>query len=261
MFNDVNTCRKRSEDVRNLKVAICDDNEKDRLLLYNLCKLVKANEGIEIKVKQYETGDALLFDLHENKLLNTIDVMLLDINMPGKNGIEIAEELQNIGYQGAIIFFTNSNHHWRDAFDLRALNYITKNEKDVEKRFLKVFMSAYEEAINKKDRKLLFSSLGEMRQIALSTISHFEVADYLVKVYYDGETFEFISSLAKIEELLFGNIDFFRISRNCIVSIPHIRRIENNNVIMRTGQTLPISSRRVKTLKAALMENQLGFSL
>lgn len=244
-----------------LKVAICDDNAQDRLLLYNLCKLVKESEGIEIQVKQYETGDSLLFDLHENKLLNTIDVMLLDINMPGKNGIRIAEELQNEGYQGAIIFFTNSNHHWRDAFDLKALNYITKDERDIEKRFLRVFMLAYEEAINKKDRKLLFSSLGEMRQVALSTISHFEVADYLVKVYYNEETFEFISSLAKIEEILFGNKDFFRISRNCIVSIPHINRIENGKAIMRTGQALPISSRRIKTLKTALMENQLGFSI
>ena len=246
--------------MKHIKVAICDDKAADRFLLYNLCRLAKDSEEIEIQVKQYETGNDLLFDLHDSRLLNTIDIMLLDINMPGKNGIEVAEELQSLGYQGAIIFFTNSSSHWRDAFDLKALNYITKDEEDVERRFLKVFKSAYKEAMTKKDRKLIFSSLGEMRQVAISTISHFEVTDYLVKVYYDDDVFEFISSLAKIEDLLLGSNDFFRISRNCIVSIPHIKGIENGKAIMKMGQALPISSRKVKALKVALLENQMGLS-
>jgi DNA-binding LytR/AlgR family response regulator len=190
--------------------------------------------------------------MEDLKLLHSVDIILLDIKMPGKNGMDVASELRKKGYGGSIIFITNSRDKWREAFDVNALNYIVKDEEDVESRFVKVFMTAHEQALKRRDETLLFSSLGEVRKIGISSISHFKITDHLVTVYYGTETFEFISSLSKIEEQLMGNEDFYRISRNCIVSISHIYRIEEKNVTMLTGDVIPISSRKMKGLKEAI---------
>jgi len=234
-----------------LKVAVCDDNPKERAFFHDMCRLIKERKDIPIKLKEYESGEALIFDLEDTRIMNTVDIVLLDIHMPGKNGIDVARNLREYGYQGAIIFITKSSDHWREAFDVKAFNYITKDQ-DVEERFIKTFWDAVMEADKRRDRTLLFSSLGETRQIEIASISHFEVADHLIKVYYDKEDFEFISSLAKIESLVFGNDDFMRVSRTCLVSISHIEKINENHIVLLNGKSISITPKYIKKLKAAM---------
>jgi len=237
-----------------LKVAVCDDDPLDRAFLYNMCKRVKVQEKIQIRLKEYGSGDALLFDFATPSVKNSVDIVLLDISMPGKTGIETAGELRKLGYQGVIIFITKSQNSWRAAFDVKALNYLIKEEEDIENRFMEVFLAAKEEAMRKRGKTLLFSSVGETRQIEERMISHFDVRDHLVRVHYGGETFEFTSSLSKIEELLVGNDDFIRVNRNTIVSISHIEKVNNNSVIMLTGEEISVSARKMKSVKEAIIQ-------
>jgi DNA-binding LytR/AlgR family response regulator len=238
--------------VKPLRIAICDDVEKERKFFYDMCKFVKERIGIEIRLKEYISGDSLLYDFEDLRLLHSVDIILLDIKMPGKDGIQVASILREKGYQGSIIFITNSKDKWRGAFDVNAFNYIVKDEENVKERFFSIFMKAHEQALGRRDETLLFSSIGEVRKVRISSISHFKITDHLVTVYYGNETFEFTSSLSKIEEQLFENEDFYRISRNCIVSISHIYRIEDKKVTMLTGEEIPISSRKMKGLKEAI---------
>ena len=237
-----------------LKVALCDDNPLDRAFLYSMCKRVKQQEKIQIRLKEYGSGDALLFDFESPSVMNSVDIVLLDISMPGKSGIETASELRKQGYQGVIIFITMSQNSWRAAFDVKALNYIVKAEEDIEKRFMEVFVAAKEEAMKKRGKTLLFSSVGETRQIEEGSISHFDVRDHLVRVFYRNETFEFTSSLSKIEDLLVGNDDFIRVNRNAIVSISHIEKVNNNSVVMLTGEEIPVSARKMKSVRDAVIQ-------
>ena len=234
-----------------LKVALCDDNVKERAFFHNMCKLIKERKHIQIKLKEYDSGSALLFDMEDSRILATVDIVLLDINLPGQDGIDVAHKLRELGFQGAIIFITKSEEHWKDAFDVKAFNYITK-DKDVEKRFVKVFMEAVKEALNRRGKTLLFSAIGETRKIDVASISHFEVADHLIRVYYGNEKFEFVSSLSKIETLLFDNDDFMRVNRGYLLSVPHVERIVDKNAIMLNGQVIPVAPKYMKALKAAM---------
>jgi len=236
-----------------LKVAICDDSPQERKFFYDMCKVIKERQNIQIKLKEYETGNSMIFDLEDSRIMNTVDIILLDINMPGKSGVDVARTLREYGYQGAIIFITKSNEHWDDAFDVEAFNYIRKDD-NVENRFIKVFMKALEKAANRRDRTLIFSSIGETRQIEIASISHFEVNNVLVTVYYNDEHFEFSSTLSKIESLLVDRDDFMRVHRSYIVSIPHIEKIQGNDAIMLNGKTIPVSPKNMKALKKKMAE-------
>jgi len=234
-----------------IKVAICDDNPQEREFFYELCKTIKERENIPMMAHKYEHGESLLFHMEDAKVRSTVDIVLLDINMPGDNGIEVARKLREYGYQGEIIFITNSNEHWRDAFGVKAFNYITKDD-DVKERFIDVFLEAAHAAEKRRGQALLFSSLTETRQVPVASISHFKIDHYWVKVYYDNDVFEFTSSMAKIEELVFGNDDFIRIHRSCLISVSHIKKIDDRTVTMDNGDELPVSHRSFSALKAAI---------
>lgn len=247
----------QNTNVKPIRVAICDDNEKERLFFCDLCKGIREKSNIPIKAKQYEHGEALLFDMEDTKIMNSVDIVLLDIHMPGPNGVDIARSLREFGYQGSIIFITRSNEHWRSAFDVKAFNYITKDD-DIKERFVKVFLEAAREAQNRRDKTLVFSSIDETRQIEVATISHFEINNHLITVYYgENDTFEFVSSLSKIETLLVSD-NFMRVHRSFLVSLSHIasQQVKNNSIVMLNGATIPVSRKCNSLLRKTLEEQK-----
>lgn len=242
--------------LQTLKVAICDDNPQERQFFLSLCVSIKNKFGTHIKLKQYETGESLLFDMEDTKICSSVDIILLDINMPGKNGIFTAERLREYGYNGAIIFVTASDEHWRNAFRVKAFNYITKG-RDVESRFEDVFMGAAREAWSRRGKTLLFSSVGETRMVEVASISHFEINQHLVKVYYDKDkTFEFMSSLSKIQDMLLDE-SFVRVHRAYLASVSKIAELSDNCIIMQNGKQVPVSRRCIATLKNKLAEKDV----
>lgn len=241
-----------------IKVAICDDDKKELQFFYNMCRKIKKQEGIEIQVRLYESGDAMLFhfDDGDGKVLYAVDIILLDIMMPGQNGMDVAKKLRGLGFQGSIIFITHSKdaEHFRNAFDVQAFNYITKDE-DIQNRFIKTFVDAAEEAKRRRSKTLIFSSIAETRQIDIGSISHFEVHDHVVTVFYNGEdSFKFISALAKIENLVYGE-NFIRVHRSFLVSTSHIvSSISSENSITMSNQAIVPVSKKYKAVLREAME-------
>ena len=241
--------------MRPLKIALCDDSVAERLFFYNICKSVQKDKDIPMKLKEYETGQALLFDFADSRVRETVDMVLLEINLSGDNGIDVVKKLREDGYQGSIIFITKSEAHWREAFDVKAFNYITKDGDDV-KRFTKVLLEAIGEAEVRQSRNLLFSSFGETRQISIAEISNFAVDKYMVTVYYNKEAFEFVSSLSKLESLLIDKDNFIRANRSCVISLSHIEKYDSDagNVVMKNGAVIPVSTRNAKKLRSLMAE-------
>lgn len=70
----------------------------------------------------FETGEQLLAYLRENPL----DAVFLDIEMPGINGLQLSEQIQNLNENIEIIFVTAFNQYAVDAFEVQAMDYIMK---------------------------------------------------------------------------------------------------------------------------------------
>ena len=240
-----------TQDYTTLKVAICDDNSQEREFFLNMCRMIKDRLQVQIRLKEYTSGNALLFDMENSRIMSTVDIVLLDIHLSDNHGIEIARKLRELGYQGAIIFVTRSDDHWRDAFDVEAFNYITK-DKDIENRFVTTFVNALRKAKARRGEALIFSAIGETRRIPIASIVYFEVNDKLMRVHYNNTKFEFVSTLTKIESLLFGNEDFVRVNRNNLISVSHIDRLEGKNAIMLNGDVITVSPKHMKKLKTAM---------
>ena len=99
-----------------MRIAICDDEKNIRELIGNKV------------LKQYPEADIVFFQSGEELLLsdNHIDILFLDIQMSGRNGMETARELRKKDKNVILIFVTAVEEYVFQAFDVGAFNYIVK---------------------------------------------------------------------------------------------------------------------------------------
>jgi DNA-binding LytR/AlgR family response regulator len=231
------------------RVVVCDD-EKTALSFYvDLCRKVCAKHGIDIAIKEYDSGSDLMFDLEDPKFHNTLDLLFLDIRMPGLSGVEVAKEARAAGYTGVIIFVTASDEHYSDAFDIGAFHYIKKG--DSVSRFEEIFLKAVEMARTINRNEISLSGWGEIRKIRVNSIYYFEVVNRIIIIYYDEEVFQFQGNLSTLEKQL-EDAGFLRIHRNYLISLSHVESITFKNVLMTNGKELPVGRTRYSVLKEAV---------
>ena len=232
-----------------MRIIICDDNPNDikeySEIINNV--IVDAQEE-DMELIAYESVSQLLFDMEDK--LNLIDIMILDINMPGTNGMEFAKSIRENSYKGEIIFLTWSKDHMPGAFDVRAFNYIVKGETDV-KRVEKIILGSIDVAKEKTKEYMLFTGIGEYRNIPVLSIKYFEVNGKIITVHYSNRSFEFVSTIGKLENLLFSK-GFIRVHRSFMVAISAIKNFTYTELTLVDGVVIPVGRTYYNKLKKAI---------
>ena len=113
-----------------MKIAICDDEKKLRKDLRHLLELHLDLKGIPYEIQEYESGDALLKDEHKED----IQLLFLDIEMPGKGGMETAHGLRDANLKMLIIFVTAYPDYVFQGYEVQAFHYILKPYQETKLR-------------------------------------------------------------------------------------------------------------------------------
>lgn len=192
------------------------------------------------------------------------DLVFLDIQMPGKNGFELLEELD---YTPEIMFITAYDEYALKAFEVNALDYILKPIE--EERFEKSLDSVINRIENRKKEQeeienLPSDLLTENDQVflkdgdrcwfvQLKDIRLFESEGNYVRVYFENEKPLILKSLNNLEKKLSDKI-FFRANRKHMINLKWVDKIEtwfNGGllVILKDGQKVEISRRQTSKLK------------
>ena len=235
-------------------VVICDDNPIERENLLEVTTHISKSEGYDAEFEVFENAKQMLFELEDK--LELIDVILLDINMPGIDGMEAALKLRSNGYIGEIVFTTVSKSHILGAFDVRAFNYIVKGETDSAKT-VRIIKGVLGIASEKSKEYMLFTGIGEYRNIAINDIKYFEVRGKIITVYYGSKSFEFISTIGKLENLLFTK-GFLRVHRSFLVSLQYIKTFTYEEVTLIDRTVISVGRKYYSGLKEAMKENAIG---
>lgn len=106
-------------------IALCDDNPLQLELLRDVLSDFAADSGWEsnLNVEAFPSAEALLERVRTGP---SFDVYILDIIMPGLNGMQLASELRAMNDEGIIIFLTASMDYAVSSYDVSAFNYILK---------------------------------------------------------------------------------------------------------------------------------------
>lgn len=239
--------------MKKMRIVMCDDNREERLFYEKFTRELGKKYNTPLEIKTYASGEALVKQAGEEAFISTIDLVYLNINLPGSDGIEITKELRRIGYMGLVIFFTELCDRYEQAFDVRGFNYITKNQ-NVLNRFERVFLMAVNQVKANKKEAIVLTGSGRHQQIIISQIKYFEVMKNLITVYY-GKTFEFtfVSTLKKLEIQL-ANRGFHRCHKSFLVNLSHIREVSAEYLVLWDGTKVPVGRRYYPELKDALKE-------
>ena len=119
-----------------MHIAICDDSKIDAKRI----EWALMDISDELDFSYYPSGKDLLEAISEGA---HIDVVYLDVYMPGEYGLDIADQLKEISPDTNIIFSTSSTEHALDAFKVHAIDYLVKpvKEIDIVRSFAKVRMA------------------------------------------------------------------------------------------------------------------------
>ena len=232
------------------RIALCDDNPEDLVLYEKMLRDYMKDLVTDVEILTYQTPGSLLFAVED--INDLADTMFLDIRMPGTDGIELVKKLRSAGYKNDIVYLTNSEEDMLRAFDVGALNYMVKNKTSQERAEF-VVRQAVRSALKKQSAKLILTSGGETRNIPIVDVRFFEVKDHLIVVHYGDDSFTFISSMGKIENRLESQ-GFIRIHRAYLVSSRYIKSFNNKEVVLITGEYLPVSRKQYPLVRKIMFE-------
>jgi two-component system, LytTR family, response regulator len=238
-----------------MKALIIDD---ERLARTELTRLLAPFKEIEIAGEAVNAEDAL-------EKINNLDpdILFLDIQMPGKNGFELLEELDTVPN---VIFTTAYDEYALKAFEYNALDYLVKpiEPKRLEDAIKKLIESKAKEEIKKagKGSKLseddqIFVKDGEKCWfVKLSNVRLFESEGNYVRLYFDENKPLILRTLNYLDERL-NDKSFFRASRKHIINLKWIDNIEpwlNGGLLVKLkgGMKIEVSRRQAVKFKDML---------
>ena len=237
-----------------MKVLIADD---EPLARERLSSLLAEHPGVELVGA---VGDGLAA-IEACARLHP-DLVLLDISMPGIDGLQTSQRLAQVSPPPAVVFCTAHDEHAMSAFDAQAIDYLLKPVRaerlGAMLERVRTFLAGRAQPADGGGRRhqLCARLRGSLRLIPIDEVRYLQAEEKYVVVHHArGE--DLIEESLKSLELEFGE-RFVRIHRNCLVArnqIVELRRTPDGHthaVLRDDGHVLEISRRCLPQLRQAL---------
>ncbi|MBT8108400.1 MAG: LytTR family DNA-binding domain-containing protein [Gammaproteobacteria bacterium] len=248
-----------------MKVLIVDDEKpaRDRLQ-----QILEDEDDYEVVGEAANGHEAL-----ELAARLAPDIVLLDIRMPGMEGIETAHHLNSMNRPPAVVFTTAYDEYAIDAFEARAIGYVLKPVRrsrltgalEHASRFASTTLhdAASEARLDVQRKHVCAQAHGELKLLPVEAITCFRADQKYVSVDHDDGQ-DLIDDSLKSLEAEFGD-RFVRIHRGALIAVDRVARIEKNaegksRVVLRDDshtddKELIISRRHVAEVKRRLKES------
>ena len=209
-----------------MKIAICDDNRDDLEILHQYCK--KYNPDYEIFL--FDSGTALL-EAFKNEIF---DLVFLDIEMGGLNGIEVGQALISEKHRPIIIFTTFSIEYAIRGYGI-AIKYLTKPISYND------FISAMESALEYiAPKKLSIYDKGTQMLLLVNDILYLEIFQHQIVIHLDNrDNIKIRGTLSEFAEQLPEN-KFAQPHKSYLVNMDYIDRLNKQEIILTNGDLIPI---------------------
>jgi len=227
-----------------IRILIADDEKMARR---RLSRLLEALGGVEI-VEACRTGEEALALLHPER----VDLAILDIDMPGIDGLEVAQLAAQRGVP--VIFVTAHQQHAVAAFERGAVHYLLKP----------VEAARLEEALDRarstrgdaRPHRIALSAAGDVVLVDIDSISHALFDGNLVTVFAAGKSWLTDKSLQELTASLPAS-DFVRVHRRALLNLAHVERLRplpsgGYTALLKGGGEAPVSRQAARELRKRL---------
>lgn len=234
-----------------LRIGVCDDESAAREILQLACERILRDQAVEPQFFAFSSGEGVLRWLEKHPA--ELDVLFLDIEMGGMNGMETARRIRERDGRLALVFVTGYADYVFDGYAVNALDYVLKPCRDA------------------RLREVLHRALAQLHRLAPETFT-VKNADGLFRVPKDRILY--LKSDRRIVTLVtadrayayYGKLDdaeaelgagFVRLHQRCLARTEAIDRIEGTTAYV-GGEALPISRANHQKALLAFARNMLG---
>lgn len=230
-----------------LQIAICDDVVEQTLLLQKyICEYCETQKtGYKLHI--YTSGIQLLCDVEK------LDIIFLDIEMPGLDGIETGRQIRKKNASCRIIMATCMVERMKEAFFIEAFRFIVK---PFEQREVEEALDACMKKILGSSSILLYYNRNTC-EVHQSEIQYIITYDSYCEYKVKDKILRSETSLRELENQLDERL-FFRVHRKYIVNMAQILTYKDGCIQMK-DINLPVSRRRKKDFEQAYMEFDLKY--
>ena len=232
-----------------MRIAICDDEKNIRELIGNKV------------AKQYPEADIVFFQSGEELLLSDkhVDILFLDIQMSGKNGMETARELRKKDKSVILIFVTAVEEYVFQAFDVGAFNYIVKPIDDT--KFVDVLCRAVDEwhsqDTNVREAEanyVMINNGGVHTKVIIEDIVYAEVFNRKVVIHKLDDEIEYYGKMSDLEAV--AGDSFFRPHRAYLVNFKYVEKYDATTIYLEKGSALMAKQNYPDFVKKYMKYNQ-----
>lgn len=229
-----------------IHIAICDDEKDFVAHLTGLLNQYAAETGVEIKVTAYYDGMELI-----EKYDTTIDLIFLDIQMRLVNGLRAAERIHQIDEKVSIIFLTTLTQYGLEGYKYQAANYIIK---PIRYARLKEEMKQWLERHWQDDSPFIVvaNDTGKFK-VFLKSLRFIETFNRNLLLHTDQENIICYKKMKELETELVQH-GFVRCHSGYLVNLFYVKRIEKLDIILTTGERVPISQPKRKEFMERLAD-------
>ncbi len=227
------------------RFAICDDDSKYTSYLEQLAARWARQVGAEADMERFPSAEAFLFRYEERR---DFDVLLLDIEMAGMDGVTLARTVRKTNDDIQIVFITGYTEYIAEGYEVSALHYLTKPVD--EEKFFQVLTRAVSR-LARNEPVLTLELPGETVRVPLGKIRWLGVSHNYVTIHADRD-YSVKRPLGELERELDSR--FFRVGRSFVVNLGCIRRVTRTEAELASGERIPLPRGQYDKLNRAIID-------
>ncbi|MBO4290522.1 MAG: response regulator transcription factor [Lachnospiraceae bacterium] len=227
-----------------IKIAVCDDEKR-------------MAEEISEKVKEYLPGsETEIFGSGESLLASDMEsfrILLLDIDLPGISGLNVAEKMMAAAERPLIIFVTGHDELVYDSLWLHPFGFVRKTY--LEKELKKALEDAAQELASREKHFFIHTAAGDMC-LMLNEIYFFEADGNYMKVTAASGEYRFRETMQTLENTL-ARDGFVRVHKGFLVNQDMVKIINSEECILTNDARIPFGRNYQEAARKKLMRGML----
>lgn len=231
------------------QIGICDDENSTCSELENILKDYSKISGLDIQINIWNSAESFMRDV-PNKV--KIDLLFLDIEMPGKNGVHVGEYIRNDMKNEAmhIIYVSSKTNYAMELFKVHPYDFIVK---PIERDKVINNVSKLLELDEHDNRYFTYEYNKIKNKIHFGDIVYFESDRKHIKIICsDGTNKEFVGKISEIVENL--PFSFALVAQSFVINLRHISLYKKNSCIMDNGDCISIGRKYKNTFGIKMIE-------
>ena len=233
-----------------IKIAFCDDDMEVLHQMNELLDRYRVERNEDITYVAFQSPFELLTEIEKGI---RPDILLLDVVMPGQNGMDVAKEIRQYDTNMKIIFLTSSPEFAVESYSVGAYFYQLK--PIWEESFFRLMDAVLAECEKKKKNSLILRSKDGITRIDLQQLEYCEVLGRKLLFHLEnGAVLESAGSLDDLAGQLMQYSNFFRPHRSFLVNMEYIQNISSRSIKMVNDAEIPIPHGKCSEIKNTYME-------